>query len=95
MKKLILLTATALFMVPAVAFAQDVVPADPQGCHGAGTVGYKNGVGDPGAQGSAIGGNGNSDGNEANGQAHTGAGRGAILQGYLATVCGVGSLAPD
>jgi hypothetical protein len=48
-------------------------------------------VGDRGGQGAAIGGNGNSDGEPANGQAHSADGRGATLQAFLAANCGVGS----
>ena len=75
-----------------LAFA-NVPPADPQGCHGAATVAYKQATGDAGGQGSAIGGLGNSDGNADNGQAHSAAGRGAILQAFLAANCDVGSQA--
>jgi hypothetical protein len=57
-------------------------PADPQGCHGAATVAYKQATGDP-QQGAAI-----------RAQAHSDAGRGATLQAFLAAECGVGSLAP-
>jgi hypothetical protein len=57
-------------------------PADPQGCHGAATVAYKQATGDP-QQGAAI-----------REQAHSDAGRGATLQAFLAAECGVGSLAP-
>ena len=76
------------------AFAQ-TVPAEPQGCHGAATVAYKNSVSDAGGQGSAIGGKGKSDGNATNGQAHSDPGRGAQLQDFLATNCQVGSQAPN
>jgi hypothetical protein len=56
-------------------------PAEPQGCHGAATVAYKQATGDP-QQGAAI-----------RAQAHSDAGRGATLQAFLAAECGVGSLA--
>ena len=78
------------------AFAQGTPPsADPNGCHGAATVAYKVATNDPGGQGSAIGGRGNSDGDKTNGQAHSEAGRGQTLQEFLAAECGVGSLADD
>jgi hypothetical protein len=70
--------------------------ADPQsddnGCHGYYTTQAK--VLDRGAQGDAIGGRGNSDGDPADGQAHSAAGRGETLQAFLAAQCGVGSQAP-
>ena len=72
----------------------NVPPAQPQGCHGAATVEYKQLTGNPGGQGTAIGGLGNSDQDPSNGQAHSAAGRGAILQQALAEGCGVGSQAP-
>ena len=50
--------------------AENVPPADPQGCHGAATVLYKQLTGEAGGQGSAIGGKGKSDSNPDNGQAH-------------------------
>lgn len=68
--------------------------AEPNGCHGAATVAYKQLTNDPGAQGTAIGGKGNSDGDPANGQAHSAAGRGALVQAFLAANCGIGSEAP-
>jgi hypothetical protein len=43
----------------------------PQGCHGSATVAYKQATNDPGGQGSASGGQGNSDDNPFNGQAHS------------------------
>lgn len=46
-----------------------------------------------GGVGDEVGGNGNSDGNPANGQAHSAAGRGGQNQAFLAN-CGVGSQAP-
>jgi hypothetical protein len=75
-----------------LAFA-NVPPAEPQGCHGAATVEYKQLTEDAGGQGSAIGGRGNSDGDADNGQAHSAAGRGATLQAFLAAECEVGSQA--
>jgi hypothetical protein len=64
-------------------------PASPEhGCHGFYTTQFKELVGDRGAQGSAIGGLGNSDGDPTNGQAHSEAGRGATLQEFLAEFCG-------
>jgi hypothetical protein len=64
-------------------------PASPEkGCHGFYTTQFKELVGDRGAQGTAIGGRGNSDGNPTNGQAHSEAGRGATLQAFLAEFCG-------
>jgi hypothetical protein len=72
--------------------------ADPKsedkGCHGYHTTLFKELMGDRGAQGAAIGGRGNSDGDPTNGQAHSAAGRGATLQEFLAAECGVGSQAP-
>ena len=90
----LLLSAAAFAVLPSMAFAQDSVPAEPQGCHGAATVFFKNLNNDAGWQGTAIGGKGNSDGDNTDGQAHSAAGRGAILQGFLAAECGVGSQAP-
>jgi hypothetical protein len=92
MKKIALLSVVGLFAIPGIAFAQ-AVPAEPQGCHGAATVFFKNLNDDPGHQGTAIGGNGNSDGSNTDGQAHSDAGRGAILQDFLANNCDVGSQA--
>jgi hypothetical protein len=64
-------------------------PASPEhGCHGFYTTQFKELVGDHGAQRSAIGGLGNSDGDPTNGQAHSEAGRGATLQEFLAEFCG-------
>jgi hypothetical protein len=73
------------------AFAAPAVsdPASPEhGCHGFYTTQFKELTGDRGAQGTAIGGRGNSDGDPTNGQAHSEAGRGATLQAFLAEVCG-------
>jgi hypothetical protein len=68
--------------------------SDDRGCHGFYTTQFKELTGDRGAQGEAIGGLGNSDGNPSNGQAHSEAGRGATLQAFLAEFCGVGSERP-
>jgi hypothetical protein len=73
----------------------NVPPAQPQGCHGAATVAYKQAVNDAGGQGSAIGGKGNSDENPYNGQAHSAVGRGQTLQQFLAEQCGLGSEAAN
>ncbi len=64
-----------------------------KGCHGFHTTNFKVISNDRGAQGSAIGGLGNSDGDPTNGQAHSGDGRGAAVQAFLAEFCGVGSQA--
>jgi hypothetical protein len=91
MKKLALLTAIAFIAVSGSAFAD---PASPEkGCHGYWTTFFKGVGGSRGFQGEAIGGNGNSDGDATNGQAHSDAGRGAILQDFLANNCDVGSQA--
>jgi hypothetical protein len=86
----------AVVTVVVLAFAS-VASADPKsdenGCHGFHTTAFKVANNDRGAQGWAIGGLGNSDGDPTNGQAHSEAGRGATLQEFLATVCGVGSQA--
>jgi hypothetical protein len=93
MKSLIaaLLTAVAL-AISASALADPSSPDN--GCHGYYTTQYKELVQDRGAQGTAIGGKGNSDGDPTNGQAHSALGRGATLQEFLAANCGVGSQAP-
>jgi hypothetical protein len=86
--------ATMALALAGSAFAAgNVPPAAPNGCHGAATVAYKQATGDAGGQGSAIGGLGNSDGDNANGQAHSELGRGKTLQAFLAAACGVGSQA--
>jgi hypothetical protein len=85
--------AMGAFALPAQA-ADNVPPANPNGCHGAATVAYKQAVNDAGGQGSAIGGKGNSDGNPFNGQAHSAVGRGQTLQEFLADQCGLGSQKP-
>ena len=87
-----LMVAAVALALSAAAFAD---PSSPEnGCHGFYTTQYKESVGDRGGQGSAIGGKGNSDGDPTNGQAHSALGRGATLQAFLASACGVGSQAP-
>jgi hypothetical protein len=85
----------ALVTVVVLAFAS-VALADPSsdenGCHGYWTTQAK--ATDRGAQGTAIGGLGNSDGDPTNGQAHSDLGRGATLQAFLGTTCQVGSQKP-
>ncbi len=89
-----LVAAIAAVVVLAFASAASADPSSPDnGCHGYHATQYKELVGDRGAQGSAIGGKGNSDGIPANGQAHSADGRGAAVQEFLATFCGVGSQA--
>jgi len=81
---LALLALGSFGVVPAVAD-----PTSPEnGCHGFYTTQFKQLTGDRGAQGSAIGGLGNSDGDPTNGQAHSELGRGATLQQFLAEACG-------
>ena len=64
-------------------------PSSPDhGCHGFHTTQFKELSGDRGAQGLAIGGRGNSDGDPTNGQAHSEAGRGSAVQEFLAEFCG-------
>lgn len=93
MKSLIALVVTAIVLALSATALAD--PSSPEnGCHGYYTTQYKESVGDRGGQGSAIGGNGNSDGDPTNGQAHSTAGRGETLQAFLAASCGVGSQAP-
>jgi hypothetical protein len=85
MKKITLISAAAFAVLPTIALAQATFNgnADPGGCVGSASVGTKkggisggfNGFPDPlapsaGIQGAAIGGNGNSDGDPTNGQAH-------------------------
>ena len=89
-----LVAAIAAVVVLAFASAASADPSSPDnGCHGYHATQYKELVGDRGAQGSAIGGTGNSDSIPANGQAHSADGRGAAVQEFLATFCGVGSQA--
>jgi hypothetical protein len=81
------LASLALAGIAAAPAAAD--PASPdQGCHGFYTTQAKQLSGDRGIQGTAIGGRGHSDGDPANGQAHSEAGRGATLQAFLAEFCG-------
>jgi hypothetical protein len=93
MKSLIALLVTLVLLAFAAVATADPAP-DSNGCHGFYTTQYKELTGDRGAQGEAIGGKGNSDGDPANGQAHSEAGRGATLQTFLAGACQVGSQAP-
>jgi hypothetical protein len=90
MKSVIALVVTAVVLaLSATALADPSSPVD-NGCHGYWTTAAK-----PddhrGVQGSAIGGNGNSDDNPANGQAHSELGRGGTLQAFLGSTCSVGS----
>ncbi len=90
MKSLIALLVTAVVLVLSASALADP-SSDDKGCHGYYTTLYKEIVGDRGAQGQAIGGRGNSDGDPTDGQAHSLVGRGATLQEFLAAFCGVGS----
>lgn len=87
-----LLAVTVVLAFSSAALADPESPDN--GCHGYYTTQFKELTGDRGGQGSAIGGQGNSDGDPTNGQAHSAAGRGATLQAFLAASCGVGSQAP-
>ena len=91
MKSLVAALVTVVVLVFASAALADP-SSDENGCHGYYTTQAK--AADRGAQGSAIGGKGNSDGDPTNGQAHSEAGRGDTLQAFLAATCGVGSEAP-
>lgn len=83
----LVLSALAVGAIGAAPAAAD--PSSPEnGCHGFYTTQAKELSGDRGVQGTAIGGRGNSDGNAADGQAHSEAGRGATLQAFLAEFCG-------
>ena len=93
MKSLIALVVTAIMLALSATALADPSSSEP-GCHGFATTEFKDSVGDRGAQGSAIGGKGNADGDPDNGQAHSEAGRGATLQEFLGTTCGVGSQRP-
>jgi hypothetical protein len=88
--RLMLATGAASLAVAAIGVAPaGADPASPEhGCHGFYTTQFKELTGDRGAQGTAIGGRGNSDGDPTNGQAHSEAGRGATLQEFLAAFCG-------
>jgi hypothetical protein len=93
MKSLVAALVTVVVLALSAAALAD--PSSPDnGCHGYYTTQYKELVGDRGGQGSAIGGNGKSDGDATNGQAHSTAGRGQTLQEFLAVNCGVGSQTP-
>jgi hypothetical protein len=92
-KSIVVLLATAVVLAFSGAALAD--PSSPdKGCHGFYTTQFKELTGDRGAQGQAIGGRGNSDGDPTDGQAHSAEGRGATLQAFLAANCGVGSQAP-
>lgn len=93
MKSVIAALVTALALALSASALADPSSAD-KGCHGFHTTQAKDLAGDRGAQGEAIGGRGNSDGNPSDGQAHSALGRGQTLQAFLATACGVGSQAP-
>jgi hypothetical protein len=93
MKWLVATVAVAAALAFSAAALADPSSAE-KGCHGFHTTQFKEFAGDRGAQGSAIGGKGNSDGGPTNGQAHSAAGRGATLQAFLGATCGVGSQAP-
>jgi hypothetical protein len=91
MKSLIAAVVAAIVLVLSANALAD--PSSPEnGCHGYWTTQAKSA--DRGAQGTAIGGKGNSDGDPTNGQAHSEAGRGETLQAFLASACQVGSQAP-
>jgi hypothetical protein len=86
----------ALVALVVLAFASAAVAdpsSDENGCHGFHTTNFKVINNDRGAQGWAIGGLGNSDGNPVDGQAHSAEGRGAAVQQFLADFCDVGSQA--
>ena len=93
MKSLIAALVAALVLVFSASALADQSSSD-KGCHGFHTTQFKELVGDRGAQGDAIGGRGNSDGDSSDGQAHSALGRGQTLQAFLAAACGVGSQAP-
>jgi hypothetical protein len=86
----------AAITVVVLAFSASAL-ADPasqeNGCHGYWTTQAKSDD-NRGVQGDAIGGLGNSDGDPADGQAHSALGRGQTLQAFLGTTCGVGSQVP-
>jgi hypothetical protein len=91
MKSAIALIVTAIVLALSATALADPSP-DGNGCHGYWTTQAKST--DRGAQGSAIGGKGNSDGDPGNGQAHEEPGRGATLQAFLGSACEVGSQKP-
>ena len=90
MKSLIAAVLTASTLTLSASALADPSSPDP-GCHGYDATQYKVAHQDRGAQGTAIGGRGKSDGDPSNGQAHSQPGRGPQLQQLLATDCGVGS----
>ena len=93
MKSLIALVVTAVVLALSATALADPSSSE-HGCHGFATTQFKESVGDRGAQGSAIGGKGNSDGDPTNGQAHSEDGRGTTLQTFLGEECEVGSQRP-
>lgn len=93
MKILAAMAVIAAFLTLSASALADPKSAE-KGCHGYYTTKFKTQLNDRGAQGTAIGGRGNSDDDAANGQAHSQAGRRAWLQQLLATYCDVGSEAP-
>jgi hypothetical protein len=79
---LALLAAMALSVgVVGTAAAQNVPSAQPQGCHGAATLAYKQATGSPSQAAGIL------------AQAHSEIGRGETLQLFLAAACGVGRYA--
>jgi hypothetical protein len=87
-KRMVVASLASLAIVGAGAGPAVADPASPDnGCHGYYTTLAKAG-GDRGIQGSAIGGLGASDGDAADGQAHSEDGRGETLQAFLAATCG-------
>jgi hypothetical protein len=85
MKQRILALGAAISLSMAfatAAAAQDNVPsAEPQGCHGAATLAYKQAVGSPSQAAGIL------------AQAHSDLGRGETLQQFLADECSVGRYA--
>jgi hypothetical protein len=90
MKSLIAALVTVVVLALSASALADPSSED-KGCHGFYTTDYKTLAEDRGAQGTAIGGKGNSDRDPTNGQAHSEAGRGATLQTFLDEFCDVGS----
>jgi hypothetical protein len=90
MRSLVALLVTAVVLALSSTALADPKSED-KGCHGFYTTQAKELTGERGVQGDAIGGNGNSDGNPNDGQAHMEPGRGATLQAFLDPFCGVGS----
>ena len=90
MKSLLALLVTVVVLSLSATALADPSSED-KGCHGYYTTLYKQQQLDRGAQGTAIGGKGNSDGDPTDGQAHSEDGRGATLQAFLDEFCGVGS----